>query len=116
MKKLGMLALVVALAASRRIRAVSIRGERAIRIASSCRSCRARRNRRSLRPRRASIRPRSSSAVDYAGKRNTTALVIGRSGHIVFEKYWGDTTLETQLSASRFAPVLDSIAGGFGDE
>jgi hypothetical protein len=37
-------------------------------------------------------------AVDYAGKRNTSALVIGRNGHIVFEKYWGDTTLDTSIA------------------
>ena len=50
--------------------------------------------------------------MDYAGKRNTTALVIGRGGHIVFEKYWGDTTLETQLAASQFGRVLVPLLVG----
>ena len=35
------------------------------------------------------------AAVDYAGTRNTRALVIGRGGHIVFEKYWDGTTLDS---------------------
>src|SRR5678815_848185 len=28
------------------------------------------------------------AAVTYAAARNTRALVVGRGGHIVFEKYW----------------------------
>jgi CubicO group peptidase (beta-lactamase class C family) len=51
-------------------------------------------------------------AVDYAGKRNTSALVIGRNGHIVFEKYWGGTTLDTSVSTDRFAQVLVSLLVG----
>jgi len=51
-------------------------------------------------------------AVDYAGKRNTTALVVGRGGHIVYEKYWGDTTLETPIAASRFGEVLVPLLVG----
>jgi len=52
------------------------------------------------------------AAVEYAGKRNTTALVIGRGGHIVFEKFWGDTTLESPLSASQFGRVLVPLLVG----
>jgi len=51
-------------------------------------------------------------AVDYAGKRNTTALVIGRGGHIVYEKYWDGTALETQLAASQFGQVLVPLLVG----
>jgi hypothetical protein len=51
-------------------------------------------------------------AVEYAGKRNTSALVIGRNGHIVFEKYWGDTTLDTSVSTDRFARVLGALLVG----
>lgn len=51
-------------------------------------------------------------AVDYAGKRNSSALVVGRGGHIVFEKYWGDTTRETQMSASQFGRVLIPLLVG----
>ena len=51
-------------------------------------------------------------AVQYAADRNTRALVVGRGGHIVFEKYWGDTTLNTQVELSGFAPVLAAVAVG----
>src|SRR6187399_3545067 len=51
-------------------------------------------------------------AVDYAGKRNTSALVIGRNGHIVFEKYWGDTTLDSSIATEHFAKVLGPLLVG----
>ena len=38
------------------------------------------------------------SAVAYAGPRRTTALVVGHGGHIVFEKYWDETTLDTPVA------------------
>ncbi len=52
------------------------------------------------------------AAVDYAGARNTRALVIGHGGHIVFEKYWDDTTLDTPVDLSGFTPVLSALALG----
>ena len=51
-------------------------------------------------------------AVDYAGKHHTSALVIGRNGHIVFEKYWGSTTLDTPISRNEFASVLNPLLVG----
>ena len=36
--------------------------------------------------------PALEARSDYAGARNTQALIVGHSGHIVFEKYWGGTT------------------------
>jgi len=51
-------------------------------------------------------------AVQYAAPRNTRALVIGLGGHIVFEKYWDDTTLETPLDVPGFAPALAAIVTG----
>ena len=45
-------------------------------------------------------------------KRNTRALVIGRGGHIVFEKYWGDTTLDTPVDLPDFTPVLAPLLVG----
>jgi len=50
-------------------------------------------------------------AVDYAGKRRTTALVIGRNGHIVFEKYWGDTTADTQVRTPGFGAIVPLLTG-----
>src|SRR6185295_2003778 len=52
------------------------------------------------------------NAVAYASARNTRALVIGRNGHIVFEKYWGGTTFDTPERLSGFAPVLIALAAG----
>jgi CubicO group peptidase (beta-lactamase class C family) len=51
-------------------------------------------------------------AVAYAEPRNTRALVIGRNGHIVFEKYWGDTNFDTPLRLSGFTPVLIALSAG----
>jgi hypothetical protein len=52
------------------------------------------------------------AAVDYAGARNTRALVIGHGGHIVYEKYWDDTTLDTPVELSGFTPVLSALVLG----
>jgi CubicO group peptidase (beta-lactamase class C family) len=52
------------------------------------------------------------NAVAYAADRNTRALVIGRNGHIVFEKYWGGTTFDTPERLSGFTPVLIALAAG----
>lgn len=51
-------------------------------------------------------------AVDYAGKRNTAALVIGRNGHIVFEKYWGDTTVDSPVTDNYFAAPFAALLVG----
>ncbi len=52
------------------------------------------------------------AAVQYAAPRNTRALVVGRGGHIVFEKYWSGTTADTTVELSGFAPVLAVLAVG----
>jgi hypothetical protein len=51
-------------------------------------------------------------AVQYAGPRNTRALVVGHGGHIVFEKYWDHTTLVTPVQLPEFAPVLAALVTG----
>ena len=38
---------------------------------------------------------RCSAAADYASARKTTALIVGRHGHIVFEQYWDDRRFDT---------------------
>ena len=50
-------------------------------------------------------------AADYAGERNSSALVVARGGHIVFEQYWGDTTFDTPVDPG-FAPVLAALLTG----
>jgi CubicO group peptidase (beta-lactamase class C family) len=51
------------------------------------------------------------AAVAYAGQRHTSALVVVRAGHIVFEKYWNGTTIDT-LVAPGFDPALAALAVG----
>ena len=51
-------------------------------------------------------------AVQYSAPRNTRALVIGHGGHIVFEKYWDDTRLDTPVDVPGFAPALAAIVTG----
>lgn len=57
-------------------------------------------------------------AVDYAASRNTRALLIAQGGHLVFEKYWDGTTLDTPVDLSGFTPVLSALVLGtvmYGD-
>ncbi|MEO8065083.1 MAG: hypothetical protein ABI821_20310 [Pseudomonadota bacterium] len=64
-------------------------------------------------PQEAGIDPLAiDEALQYAAPRNTRALVIGRGGHIVFEKYWDDTSLATPVALPEFAPVLAAIVTG----
>lgn len=51
-------------------------------------------------------------AVDYAGERNTSALVIARGGHIVFEKYWGGTTASTPVRFDALSPAISGVLLG----
>ncbi len=53
-----------------------------------------------------------AAAVEYAAVRNTRALIVGRGGHIVFEKYWGDATADSTVDASEFTPVLAALLTG----
>jgi len=51
------------------------------------------------------------AAVAYAGARGTRALLVGRGGHVVYEKYWDGATAETMVDPG-FAPVLLALAVG----
>ncbi len=64
-------------------------------------------------PAEAGIDPQAiEAAVQYAGERNTRALVIGHGGHVVFEKYWGDITADTPVRISGFTPALAALLVG----
>jgi len=52
-----------------------------------------------------------AAAVAYAEPRRTSALVVARGGHIVFEKYWNGTTFDTPV-APGFDPVLAALLIG----
>jgi CubicO group peptidase (beta-lactamase class C family) len=64
-------------------------------------------------PGEAGIDPKGiAAAVAYADGRNTRALIVGRGGHIVFEKYWGTTTIDSPADVSGFTPVLSALVVG----
>ena len=52
------------------------------------------------------------AAVDFAESHSTSALIIGRHGHIVFEKYWGDASFDTVIDAGAFNSTLTALMVG----
>jgi CubicO group peptidase (beta-lactamase class C family) len=51
-------------------------------------------------------------SMRYAETRNSDALVVGVNGHIVYEKYWGGASLDSEIEASGFSPVLAALLLG----
>jgi CubicO group peptidase (beta-lactamase class C family) len=51
-------------------------------------------------------------AVRYAESRNTSALVVGVNGHVVYQKYWGGLSLDSDVELSGFTPVLSALVLG----
>ena len=51
-------------------------------------------------------------ATRYAETRNSSALVVGVNGHIVYQKFWGATTLDSEVDLSGFTPVLAALVLG----
>ena len=65
-----------------------------------------------LSPAEAGVDPAAlAAAAAFAGAHDTRALVVGRNGHIVFEKYWGDTRYDSMVDTG-FEPVLVALALG----
>lgn len=52
------------------------------------------------------------AAANYAGERDTTALIVTRHEHIVFEKYWQGTGFDTLQDGQSFARVIAALAAG----
>lgn len=52
------------------------------------------------------------TAAAYAGERDSTALIVSRHEHIVFEKYWHGTGFDTVVDGQSFARVLVALAVG----
>jgi CubicO group peptidase (beta-lactamase class C family) len=52
------------------------------------------------------------AAADYAGKRHTNALIIGRHGHIVFEQYWDGGRFDAITDADAFTATLGALMVG----
>jgi CubicO group peptidase (beta-lactamase class C family) len=51
-------------------------------------------------------------AVRYAEPRNTTALVVGVNGHVVYQKFWAGASLDSEVELSGFTPVLSALLLG----
>jgi CubicO group peptidase (beta-lactamase class C family) len=52
------------------------------------------------------------AASDYAGRRNSRALLIARGGHIVYERYWDGATLDTPARFDELTPTLTALLLG----
>lgn len=57
-----------------------------------------------------------NAAAEYAGARNSTALVVSRHGHIVFERYWAGTERDTVVDAGGFARTVAAMLVGIALE
>jgi CubicO group peptidase (beta-lactamase class C family) len=63
-------------------------------------------------PDEAGIDPAAMEQVAaWAAERNSTALVVARGGHIVFEKYWGGAGFDSPVEPG-FTPVLAAVLTG----
>jgi CubicO group peptidase (beta-lactamase class C family) len=51
-------------------------------------------------------------AADYAGARNSRALIVTRHGYTVFEKYWQGTNFDTVVDSQGLGRVLAALATG----
>jgi hypothetical protein len=52
------------------------------------------------------------AAAEYAGARDTSALIVGRHGHIVFEQYWDDRRFDAVTDMGDFDPVIAALMLG----
>ncbi|MEJ0038516.1 MAG: serine hydrolase [Gammaproteobacteria bacterium] len=51
-------------------------------------------------------------AASYAETQGTTALIVGRHGHIAYEKYWDGASFDTVIDAGPFNAALTAIMVG----
>jgi CubicO group peptidase (beta-lactamase class C family) len=60
-----------------------------------------------------SLDPKSlEAAADYAGEKDSTALIVSRHEHIVFEKYWQGTGFDTVEDGQSLSRVVVALAVG----
>lgn len=52
------------------------------------------------------------SAAKYAGEHGSTALIVRRHGHLVFERYWQGQSYETLANSGTFSRVVTALATG----
>ena len=64
-------------------------------------------------PQLESLDPKSlEAAADYAGEKDSTALIVSRHEHIVFEKYWHGTGFDTVEDGQALSRVVVALAVG----
>ena len=64
-------------------------------------------------PQLESLDPRGlEAAASYAGERDSSALIVSRHEHIVFEKYWHGTGFDTVEDGQSFTRVVAALAVG----
>jgi CubicO group peptidase (beta-lactamase class C family) len=64
-------------------------------------------------PQLESLDPKSlEAAADYAGEKDSTALIVSRHEHIVFEKYWHGTGFDTVEDGQSLSRVVVALAVG----
>jgi CubicO group peptidase (beta-lactamase class C family) len=52
------------------------------------------------------------AAADYAGERDTTALIVARHGHIVFEQYWDNQRFDAVADLGDFTSTIAALTLG----
>jgi CubicO group peptidase (beta-lactamase class C family) len=52
------------------------------------------------------------AAAEYAGAHHTTALIVARHGHIVFEQYWDNRRFDAVADLGDFSSVLAALGIG----
>jgi CubicO group peptidase (beta-lactamase class C family) len=52
------------------------------------------------------------AAADYAGAHRTTALIVARHGHIVFEQYWDNQRFDARVDLGDFTQTLAALTIG----
>ncbi|HVY80950.1 MAG TPA: serine hydrolase [Steroidobacteraceae bacterium] len=52
------------------------------------------------------------AAADYAGRHRTTALIVARRGHIVFEQYWDGERFDAMADLGDFSASLAALTLG----
>lgn len=52
------------------------------------------------------------AAREYAGRHGARALVVARGGHVVFEHYWQDFSIDSEMRFDALTPVLTALLLG----
>jgi CubicO group peptidase (beta-lactamase class C family) len=52
------------------------------------------------------------AAANWAARHESSALVVGRHGHIVYEKYWGGAGFDTVIDSGEMTSVLTALTFG----